>query len=44
MAICIKQHLSTFEAQFMKKLTNTEAELKKALVLKKACSLLIILS
>ena len=29
MLICIKQHLATFEAQFMKKLSNTEAKLKK---------------
>ena len=29
MAICVKQQLTTFEAQFMKKLRNTEAELKK---------------
>ena len=28
---------ATFEAQFMKKLGNTEADLKKALLLKKAC-------
>ena len=27
--ICIKQHLTTFEAQFMEKLGTTEAELKK---------------
>ena len=32
---------ATFEAQFMKKLSNTEAELKKALVIKKACTLKI---
>ena len=31
MVICIKQHLRTFEAQFMKKLSKTEAEPKKAL-------------
>ena len=31
MVICIKQHLkATFEVQFMKKLDNTEAELKKS--------------
>ena len=30
MVVCIKQHLSNFEAQFMKKLSNNEAELKKA--------------
>ena len=33
MLICIKQHLTTFEAQFMKKLSNTEAELKKKTLL-----------
>ena len=35
MVVCIKQHLSKFEAQFMKTLINTEAELKKALLIKK---------
>ena len=35
MIVCIKQHLSKFEAQFMKTLNNTEAELKKALLIKK---------
>ena len=35
MVVCIKQHLSKFEAQFMKTLNNTEAELKKALLIKK---------
>ena len=35
--ICIKQHPSNIEAQFMKKLSNTETELKKALLIKKAC-------
>ena len=35
---------ATFEAQFMKKLSNTEAELKKALVIKKAFTLKIHLS
>ena len=30
MVICIKQHLSNFEAQFIKTLSNTEAELKKS--------------
>ena len=35
--ICIKQHLTTFEAQFMKKLGTTEAELKKKRLLK-ACN------
>ena len=28
---------ATFEAQFMKMLNSTEAELKKALLIKKAC-------
>ena len=32
MAICFKQH---FEIQFMKKLSNTEAELKKCAAYKK---------
>ena len=36
MFICTKQHL-TFEGQFMKKLRNTEVELKKELLIKKAC-------
>ena len=31
------QHLATFEAQFMTKLRNTETELKKNVVYKKAC-------
>ena len=34
MFICIKQHISN-EAEFMEKLTNTEAELKKTLLIKK---------
>ena len=34
--ICIKQRLTTFEAQFMKKLSNTEAELKKSVAYKKS--------
>ena len=33
---CIKQHLATFEAQFMKKLSNTEAELKKSVAYEKS--------
>ena len=33
--ISIKQHLSNFEAYFWKKLSNTEAELKKVLLTKK---------
>ena len=36
MVICNKQHLSNVEAQFMQKLTNGEAELKKALLIKKS--------
>ena len=36
MALWIKQYLATFEAQFIKKLSNTEAELKKALLIKKS--------
>ena len=36
MALCNKQHLATFEAQFIEKLSNTETELKKkALLIKK---------
>ena len=35
MLVCIKQHLSNIEAQFMVKLSNTEAELKKSVVYKK---------
>ena len=31
------------EAQFMKKLSNNEADLKKALLIKKACKLYITL-
>ena len=34
--ICIKQHLATFAAQFMKKLSSTEAELKKSVAYKKS--------
>ena len=37
MLVCIKQHQATFQAQFMKKLSNTEAELKKSDAYKKAC-------
>ena len=33
----IKQHVRNIEAQFMEKLSNTEAELKKSVVYKKAC-------
>ena len=35
MLICIKQHLETFAAQFMKKFSNTEAGLKKNVACKK---------
>ena len=47
MIICTAQHLNlnswksnwaTFEAQFMEKLCNTEADLKKAMLIKKTCS------
>ena len=37
MLLCIKQHLSKFEAQLIKMLSTTEAELKKALPIKKVC-------
>ena len=37
MLVCIKQHQATFQAQFMKKLSNTGAELKKSDAYKKAC-------
>ena len=33
--ISIKQHLATFETQFTKKLSTTEAELKKRVAYKK---------
>ena len=35
MLICIKQKLSNSETQFMKNLSNTEAELKKKTFIKK---------
>ena len=36
MLLCNKQHLkATFEAQFIEKLSNTEAELKKSVAYKK---------
>ena len=38
MATCINQHPSTSEAQLMKKLSNTEAELKKSVAYKKGRS------
>ena len=34
MLICIKQHLATFEARSLWKLSNTEAELKKMFLIK----------
>ena len=36
MLIYIKQHVRNIEAQFMEKLSNTEAELKKSVVYKKS--------
>ena len=36
---CIKQRQATFEAQFMNKLSNTEAELKKSVAYKKSVEL-----
>ena len=41
MLICIKQQLSNIEAQFMKKLSNTEAGLKKSVAYKKVCIVFI---
>ena len=35
MLLCIKQHQTTFVAQFMKQLSNAEAELKKSATYKK---------
>ena len=35
MCINYKQHFATFEVQFIKKLSNTEAELKKSVAYKK---------
>ena len=37
MLICIKQHLSNIGSSNHEKFCNTEAYLKKALVIKKAC-------
>ena len=34
--LCTKQHHSNFEAQFMKMLSNTKAELKKSVAYKKS--------
>ena len=39
MAMCIKQHLNNSLDQLMKKLSNTEAELKNIVAYKKACIL-----
>ena len=36
MSKCNKQHLNNIEAQFIKKLINTEAELNKCVPYKKA--------
>ena len=36
MVTCIKQQLKTFEAQFLKNLNNTEAEMKKRVAHKKS--------
>ena len=41
--ICTKQHLGNIRSSIMKKLSNTEAELKKTLPKKKACTLLAFL-
>ena len=37
MSICVKQYL-TFEAEFMEKLSNTEAKLKKSTAYRKGCN------
>ena len=37
----ISNTYATFKAQFMKKLSNTESELKKGVAYKKACSLFL---
>ena len=39
MVIWIKQHLRTLQTQFMKKLSNTEAEYEKSVAYKKSGSL-----
>ena len=36
MLVCIKQHLTKFEAQFMRKLSKTKTELKKSVAYKKS--------
>ena len=38
MVICIKQHLSNIWSLIHEKLSNTEADLKKALLIKKVCT------
>ena len=35
MSICNKQHLATFEAEFIRKLSNVDAEMKKRVAYKK---------
>ena len=35
MSICNKQHLATFEAEFIRKLSNVDAEMKKRVLIKK---------
>ena len=42
MVICISNAKATFEAQYMKKLSNTEAEMKKSVAYKKKRVLLLI--
>ena len=37
MIICLSNTYATFEVQFMKKLSNTEAKLKRSVAWKKAC-------
>ena len=41
MLMCIKQCLNNIEAQFMIKLSNTEAEFKKSVAYKKACIMIM---
>ena len=36
MLICIKEHLAPFEAQFMRKLSHSEAKLKKSVPYKES--------
>ena len=42
MVICVSNAKATFEAQYMKKLSNTEAEMKKSVAYKKKRVLLLI--